>query len=134
MSKTKRTGKPKLATERPVDIPVKRFDPRRGGLERWFGPLEAAIMKIIWDNPDRKPIVKFVLRELQRYYGNGEIGYTTVMTTIVRLYEKGILQRKRQGLAYVYWATVPEEEFINFQVTAILRSLEDNEDFIPSKT
>lgn len=136
MSKKKHPAKPNPASRGlPQDqwagIQVKRFDPRKVGLERWFGPLEAAVMEVIWSNPSRKPVVKFILRQLHLSYGNGEIGYTTVMTTMVRLYKRGILQRKRQGMPYIYWPTSSEEEFIDIQVNAIRQSLVDNGDIEP---
>ena len=36
------------------------------------------------------------------------LAYTTVMTTLARLYEKGIVTRERTGRAYAYKLTSPE--------------------------
>ena len=36
------------------------------------------------------------------------LGYTTVMTTLTRLYDKGMLSRERVGRAYAYKLTSPE--------------------------
>ena len=36
------------------------------------------------------------------------LAYTTVMTTLTRLYDKGIVSRERAGRAYAYQLTSPE--------------------------
>jgi predicted transcriptional regulator len=41
-----------------------------------------------------------------------DIAYTTVMTTVTRLYEKGILQRERDGKRYLYSPKLTREEFM----------------------
>src|SRR3954468_24540255 len=41
----------------------------------------------------------------------GRLAYTTVMTTLDRLYKKGILQRRKQGRAFIYSASVSREQF-----------------------
>jgi predicted transcriptional regulator len=37
-----------------------------------------------------------------------DLAYTTVMTTLSRLYEKGMVTRERMGRAYAYTLTSPE--------------------------
>mgnify|MGYP000069381282 CR=1 FL=1 len=98
-------------------IPIMRFDPRASGLERWLGPLEAACMEAVYE-ANALCTVKRVWRRI----GRGE--YTTVMTTMCRLAKKGLLRRRRDGLAYVYDSTCTKEEFIELQIAAIVRSVE----------
>jgi predicted transcriptional regulator len=41
----------------------------------------------------------------------GKLAYTTVMTTLDRLYKKGLLAREREGNAYVYQAAMSQDEY-----------------------
>lgn len=49
--------------------------------------------------------------------------YTTVKTTMERLANKGILSRTRKGKAYLYRATISQEELERRIVMAILNGL-----------
>jgi len=100
-------------------IPVMRFNPAVSGLERWLGPLEADLMDLLYD-ADGPRTVKQIWRLNER-----DLGYTTVMTTMVRLAEKGLLARRRNGMAYTYWPTCTREEFIELQLAAVRRSVEE---------
>jgi predicted transcriptional regulator len=60
-----------------------------------LGPLEARLMEIVWSRP--APVgVRDAQRDLP------ELAYTTVMTTLDRLYKKGVLARRKAGRAFVY--------------------------------
>ena len=61
-----------------------------------LGSLEAKIMDVSWDCGDPFLSVRDMLERL----GDG-LAYTTVMT-VNRLYEKGLLRRRRSGRAWVY--------------------------------
>ena len=39
------------------------------------------------------------------------VAYTTLMTTLDRLYKKGLLNRRKDGRAFLYSAAVTSEEF-----------------------
>ena len=110
------------ATAAPT-LPVLRFDPSKEGAERWLGPLEAAIMEVVW-SAGRPVTVKAVWRLLKLDY-HPKIAYTTAMTTMTRLAEKRLLERTRKGMAYVYTAVETREQFEARQRAAILASLED---------
>jgi len=71
-----------------------RFSPTKDGLVKVLGPLETEIMQTIWQ--DERSTVKKVHRKLSQ---QRDIAYTTVMTTMSRLAEKGVLNRHREGLA-----------------------------------
>jgi predicted transcriptional regulator len=98
-----------------------RFSPARDGLVKVLGPLETQIMQLIWQ--EERSTVKKIHRKLQQ---DRDIAYTTVMTTMSRLAEKGVLNRQREGLAYVYSAAVSEETFVTMVVHQVLDGLLDD--------
>lgn len=98
-----------------------RFSPMKDGLVKVLGPLETEIMQILWQ--DDRSTVKKVHRRLSQ---QREIAYTTVMTTMSRLSEKGVLNRHREGLAYVYTPAITEEEFVSMVVRQVLDGLLDD--------
>ena len=57
-----------------------------------LGPLEGRLMKLIWDGRVRKP---FIVRDVLAL--TPELAYTTVMTTLNRLADKGILSVTKVG-------------------------------------
>lgn len=74
-----------------------------------LGELERAAMEVLWDGPDGGLLVREVLERL----AGRALAYTTVMTVMTRLTEKGFLARTRDGRA---WRYVPTES--RGQVTA----------------
>ena len=62
-----------------------------------LGPLEMAVMEIVWSRPASS--VHDVAGNLDR-----PLAYTTVMTTLDRLYKKGLLERRKSERAFVYSA------------------------------
>ncbi len=98
-----------------------RFNPRRRGLVQVFGPLEAEIMREVWKQGETT--VKQVHRVLSR---RREIAYTTVMTTMSRLAQKGVLERLRQGMAYLYRPVMSREEFEQWVLRSVLAGLFEN--------
>ncbi|MCG8351653.1 MAG: BlaI/MecI/CopY family transcriptional regulator [Chloroflexales bacterium] len=98
-----------------------RFSPTKDGLVKVLGPLETEIMQLLWQ--EERSTVKKVHRKLAQ---QREIAYTTVMTTMSRLAEKGVLNRHREGLAYVYTPAITEEEFVSMVVRQVLDGLLDD--------
>jgi predicted transcriptional regulator len=103
--------------------PEFRFKPAAGGLVKVLGPLETKIMQIVWR--EKNATVKLVHRRLQDQTDR-DIAYTTVMTTMTRLAEKGILNRRRDGLAYVYTPAVTKRDFETMMVQRVLDGLMDD--------
>lgn len=62
-----------------------------------LGELELEILDVLWDK--NIVTVKDIHEELVR---KREIAYTTVMTVMTRLFEKGILRRTQSGRTYIY--------------------------------
>lgn len=73
-------------------------------LAKILGPLEAKVVEVLWDL-DRPVAVREVLDRLNDT-SESKLAYTTVMTVMSRLAEKGVLERKAQGRGYVYEAAV----------------------------
>lgn len=69
-----------------------------------LGPLETKVMQILWNSEECG--VSQVQRRL-----SGDRKYTTVMTTMVRLYRKGVLKRREHGRCYLYSARVSAEQW-----------------------
>ncbi|WP_029215492.1 BlaI/MecI/CopY family transcriptional regulator [Kallotenue papyrolyticum] len=103
--------------------PEFRFKPAAGGLVKVLGPLETQIMQIIWR--EKSTTVKQVHRRLQEQTGR-DIAYTTVMTTMTRLADKGMLHRRRDGLAFVYTPAVTKRDFEQMMVRRVLDGLLDD--------
>lgn len=82
--------------------------------------LEAEIMDVVWSRGLQDFAVSDVLETLER---RREIAYTTVMTTLVRLHEKQVLDRRRDGKRYLYKARHTREEFVQATVLEVLESL-----------
>ena len=78
----------------------------RGDLEGILGPLEAQVLRAIWDL-DHPASVREVLEQVNRHRSK-DLAYTTVMTVLTKLAGKGILDRKLSGRAYLYEATVDD--------------------------
>lgn len=77
-------------------------------IERHLGSLEAQIMRVLWDQP-RLPVRSVV----ELLPGRRARAYTTVMTVMNRLFEKGLLQREAAGRAHVYWPAMTKDEFLD---------------------
>jgi predicted transcriptional regulator len=60
-----------------------------------LGPLEITVMNILWDCGECN--VHEVVPRLNR-----PLAYTTVMTTLDRLYKKGLLNRRKSDRAFLY--------------------------------
>ncbi len=70
-----------------------------------LGPLEARVMAQLWAHGARS--VGEVLEALSAE-GGRELAYTTVMTIMVRLHDKGFLTREREGRHFRYAAIFDE--------------------------
>ncbi|HMR11788.1 MAG TPA: BlaI/MecI/CopY family transcriptional regulator, partial [Polyangiaceae bacterium] len=87
------------------------------GLELRLHELEAAIMDVVWSKQLSRFAVNDVLRVLEKHR---TIAYTTVMTTVNRLHNKGLLERERDGRRYLYSARLSREEFLESTAREVL--------------
>ncbi|MCA9629814.1 MAG: BlaI/MecI/CopY family transcriptional regulator, partial [Myxococcales bacterium] len=93
---------------RPLQGARLRLEDARVGVELRLHELESAVMEVVWSS-DRPLAVADVQRVLERAR---DIAYTTVMTTLVRLHEKGLLERERDGRRFLYRARLSRDELL----------------------
>lgn len=90
------------------------------GLEKFLGELELAVMTIVWDR--QLATVSDVLKTLQQAEGR-QLAYTTVMTILSRLTEKGWLVAEKRGRAFSYRAVHSRQEAEAAAVSSVVRAL-----------
>jgi len=92
-------------------------------VESSLGALERAVMSIAWREGDIS-----VREACNRLRVN--VAYTTVMTTMDRLFKKGLLTRRKVGRAFVYRAAATRKELEGAVASELVQSLlhrDDNE-------
>jgi predicted transcriptional regulator len=114
-----------MTEERKPD--VSQYNIEGKALEAFLGPLEANIMEVIWASK-KTPISVREIHETLKQTKN--LAYTTIMSTMYRLFEKHLLERKiekgRGGLYYVYWPALEKQPFQKSAVREVLSSLINN--------
>lgn len=99
-------------------VEVRQFRLDQKGLLRFFGPLEARIMEVIWQ---QEPCtIRQVHEELQQEQA---ISFNAVMTVMNRLVAKGHLNRRKEGRTHVYRPAMEKERFIEAQSKTITQQL-----------
>ena len=76
----------------------------RVGQQLVLGPLEIHVMEVIWDGGVSS------VRDVVEKLGN-KLAYTTVMTTLDRLFKKGLLDREKSERAFLYSPRLSSEEW-----------------------
>lgn len=66
---------------------------------------ELEILQVIWE--EEPATVKTVH---ERLHDKREVGYTTILKQMQRMYDKGMLKRKKQGKTHLYTAVPREQE------------------------
>jgi predicted transcriptional regulator len=81
-----------------------------------LGPLEKEVMDIIWRCGEGN--VREVVSQMQR-----KLAYTTVMTTLDRLYKKGLLQRDKADRAYIYSPILTRDDWSRNRAGEVMAGL-----------
>lgn len=95
--------------------PVSTSTPRLGDLER-------VVMEHLWESAQAQPDGVTVREVLERFAGEREIAYTTVMTVLDRLSKKGLVTRVRDGRA---WRYLPADTREALTAQTMRRTLDD---------
>jgi predicted transcriptional regulator len=88
---------------------------RKHSLSEVLGPLEAEIMDVVWD--EGEVTVRDVHSTLNR---DRDIAYTTVMTTLGRLADKGLLRRVEAQPAHRFSELVSREQYARSTVKSVV--------------
>jgi predicted transcriptional regulator len=88
-----------------------------------LGPLELKVLDVLWERKRASTV-----RSVQPSFP--QLAYTTLMTTLDRLYRKGLLRRSRLGRAFGYVPRCSRDEFfgqmVSGHVTDLLASCGDS--------
>jgi len=85
-------------------------------LESGLGDLERAVMEIVWAGNEVS--VRSACERL-----GSSVAYTTVMTTMDRLFKKGLLARRKEGRAFLYRATATRDELEGAIASELVQNL-----------
>lgn len=108
----------RVPTTRASKLPVTfRLRPGKRGVALRLYDLEAAIMDLVWSRSLESFAVSEVLELMER---KRTIAYTTVMTTVSRLFDKRLLTRVRDGKRYLYSPRISRQEFLEATAREVL--------------
>ncbi len=88
---------------------------------RPMGSLEADVLRCLWAHDSG-----LTPAEVGEWLGT-DLAYTTIMTILTRLWDKGVVDRERSGRAYAYRPTVTESEYAARRMEAVLAATGDRE-------
>ena len=86
------------------------------------GELENQVLDALWAAAE--PMTTGAVHEVVA--AHRKLAYTTVMTILARLWEKGELTRHKKGRAYAYEPVVGREERVAQRMQAVLGAAEDH--------
>ena len=84
-----------------------------------MGSLEADVLDVLWRAAEPMPPAA-VRDEL-----GADLAYTTVMTILTRLWQKGLVDRSKVGRAYAYAAVVSEADLAATRMRSALAGTSD---------
>ncbi len=85
-------------------------------LEAAFGPLEIRVMEALWERTSPSCV-----RDVQPQFPG--VAYTTLMTTLDRLFRKGVLNREKSGRAFYYTPKTSQLELLSQLTGSTLATL-----------
>jgi len=114
MNRTKRQPDATLSPE-----VLEQLDPEDSGaaataLARGLGRREREIMKVLWARGSAS------VMEVGEHLSTA-LAYTTVMTTLDRLFKKGLLQREKRNRAFIYSAKLSSAEVEKQRAAGLVR-------------
>ena len=79
------------------------FTNEKTGRQHSLGELECAVLEQVWSQGE------VTVNDVMSHIGR-PLAYTTIMTTLDRLYRKGLLLRIKKGRAFAYQAACSKQE------------------------
>jgi predicted transcriptional regulator len=96
---------------------LRGFRRPRATVEAALGPLERDVLERLWAAEGEASV-----RQVQAAF-TAELAYTTVLTTLDRLFRKGLVERRRQGRAFLYRPRLSEAELQQGVASDVIDSL-----------
>ena len=96
---------------------LRGFRRPREAVESALGALERQVLERVWSLGREVSV-----RELVETFEGG-LAYTTLMTTVDRLYKKRLLDRRRDGRAFLYTARVSQDQLRRGVAADVIDSL-----------
>ena len=97
-----------------------RIRPEKQGLRVVLFDLEAEIMDFVWSGG----LAAFAVQEVvDGLASRRDLAYTTVLTTVRRLFDKGLLLRRRDGKRFLYEPKLTRQQFHERLAQELMRSL-----------
>ncbi len=103
-----------------MNDPIRRTRPERTGVRAPLGELELSVMRHTWECGLGGCLGADVQQALNR---ERPVALTTILTTLERLRDKGIVRREREGKAYRYWPLLSEQQLQERIVVGVLDRL-----------
>ena len=90
--------------------------------------LEAEIMKIVWEKESAsvREVHEIMLKKEMAKKKKGFIPYTTIMSTMTLLSEKGLLKQDRSSKTYLYSASINRSELSKNIIKTVAEKLLNN--------
>lgn len=130
MARPAHRSRQNLSPTNPVASPQRRrwlarsgnFPPNEAevGERRPDGALESDILNVLWSGGE----TAMTPGEVNEALGQG-LAYTTVMTVLTRLWQKGLLERVERGRAFAYRTLVSESELASRKMANALEGVAD---------
>ncbi len=92
------------------------FRPPGEQVQAGLGSLEQQVIDIVWGSGE------VTVRDVHLRL-DGKVAYTTVMTTLDRLFRKGLLDRTKRSRAFVYSAAASRDEFDEIVASEVVSGL-----------
>ncbi|SYX86703.1 BlaI/MecI/CopY family transcriptional regulator [Paenibacillus alvei] len=99
---------------------IHNFKFHESGLNRFFGPLEAKVMSVLWEGSEMT--IKDVQKKLEV---EKCVNFNTVMTVMNRLVDKGILVKRTEGRTSLFRPVLCRDAFLDTQSKELTHELMD---------
>jgi predicted transcriptional regulator len=81
-----------------------------------LGELETVVLETLWSS--KTPLsVREVLERVKR---RPPLAYTTILTVLDRLHDKGLVAREKDGNAFRYWPEMSREQWLGDRAAEVL--------------
>ena len=90
------------------------------------GSLESEVMAVLWRSAVGQPLTPGEVRNLL----GGNLAHNTVQTILIRLHEKGLVERRKSGRSHGYWPVNDAATTTASQMRALLSGQADRQEVL----